>query len=257
MDRKYRISEPSKVIAFVGDNFIIEHLYDSFKRYSLHKAEVCTNILELKKVPDFIIDCTFNYQSQKDTLDYSEKNNVKKVIIINHWKIDFEKKENITIIQAILPDVFGIGHSSFSRKGFGNEIDTEINYCNLICEAIRRIHEAKINGMPISYIYYGIDKVKYIYVENLYEPIEYMLSKINTSCYYEIYDEERNVGNILWDIKDILEYKGDIIFENTENIYNKPIRKLSFEHKFMPFNVIVRKIYNYLLYENERFNIFI
>lgn len=255
MNKKYIEPKPSKSIVFIGDNFINTHIHENFKRYSNIKSSIYKNIKQITHLYDIIIDCSFNQKSQDECVKYAIDNKISKILIVNHWKRDIKNIENLVIIQIIVPDVYGVEHMSFYRQGTGNNYDFEINFCTLICESIRKIHESKYDLLPLTYIYYGQDKVKYIYVENLYEPINYIVNSINSNCYFEIYDEEKNVNEILSIIKDVIDYNGRIIFENTENIYNKSVKKLDYRHSYKPFKNMVKIIYQYLLCENERFRI--
>lgn len=254
MDRKYRESKPSKTIVFIGDNFINTYIYENFKRYSNLKPYICKNINELTRSYDYILDCTFNQKSQDNTINFAVTNKLSKVVIINHWKRDFRNTEGVSIIQTIVPDVYGTEHMSFYRPGAGNNFDTCVNFCTLICESIRRIHESRCDQLPHMYISYGEEKVKYIYVENLYEPLNYIINEIDNSCYFEIYDDVKSVTEILSIVKEVIEYEGEIIFENTNTIFNKSVRKLDYKHNHKPLKNMVKIIYQYLLCNNNRFN---
>lgn len=253
MDRKYREPKPSETVVFIGDNFINRYMYENFKRYSCHRPSFINNTSELKKQYDYMIDCTFNQKSQDETISYALVNKSKKVIIVNHWKRDIPTNDGIIIIQVIVPDVYGSEHMSFYRSGAGNNFESDINYCTLICETIRRIHESKVNAQPYTYIYYGESKIRYIYVENLYEPMEYIIDQINETTQFEVYDEEKNVSDVINTIKDVMEYSGNVIFENTNSFYNKSIKKLEFKHNYKSLQSMVKIIYSYLLQTNERF----
>jgi nucleoside-diphosphate-sugar epimerase len=157
------------------------------------------------------------------------------------------------VVQAVVPDVYGEEHMSFSRPGSGNYYESPISYCTLICESIRRIHEAKTGFVPNVYIQYGEETLKYLYVENLYQPIQYILDNIHETSEYEIYDEYRNVGVVLDIIRDVLEYKGTVHFENTRTSYNKPLKKLPYQHEYKSFTSNIRTIYKFLVYNHERF----
>lgn len=255
MDKKYKEPKPSKSIVFIGDNFINTYIYENFKRYSNVKPSIYKNINEIKHPYDIIMDCSFNQKSQDDIIKYAIDNKISKILLVNHWKRDLKNIDNLIIIQIIVPDVYGTEHMSFYRPGSGNNYDSEINFCTLICESIRKIHESKYDLLPLTYIFYGEDKVKYIYVENLYEPINYIVNEINSNCYFEIYDEEKSVNEILSIIKDVIDYRGQIVFENTESIYNKSVKKLDYKHNYKPFRNMVKTIYQYLLCENDRFKI--
>lgn len=255
MERKYKEPKPSKSIVFVGDNFINTYIYENFRRYSNVRPTISKSVDDIKHHYDFIMDCSFNQKSQDDSIKYSIDNKLSKVIIMNHWKRDLKEVEGLSIIQTIVPDVYGSEHMSFYRPGSGNNYDTDINYCTLICESIRRIHESKSNMMPMTYIYYGESKIKYIYVENLYEPLNYVVNEIDSNCYFEIYDEEKSVSEVLHIIKDVLDYRGNIIFENTETIFSKPVKKLDYDHNYKSLRSMVKTIYEYLICDNERFKI--
>jgi len=255
MERKYKEPTPSEVVIIIGENFIAEHLFDNFKRYSKLRTHKINSINEIKEKTNYLIDCTFNEKSQNNLLKYAVENNIKKIVILNHWKKFINEFKDLTIVQAIVPDVYGEEHISFTRPGSGNNYDSPISYCSLICEGIRRVHEAKAGFIPNLYISYGEETVKYLYVENLYQPIQYIMDNIHITSEYEIYDEYKNVGVILDMIKTMVEYKGQIIVENTKTVYNKPIKKLPFQHNYKPFISTTRSIYKHLIFNNERFMI--
>lgn len=253
MDRKYKAPTPSEVIVLIGDNFIVDHLFHNFKRYSKLKTYQFDTIGEIDHHTDYIFDCSFNERSQNDVLKYAVENNVKKVVLLNHWKKFIAEFKDLVIVQAVVPDVYGEEHMSFSRPGSGNNYDSPISYCTLICESIRRVHEAKTSFIPNLYIQYGEEIVKYLYVENLYEPIQYILDNIHETSEYEIYDEYKNAGSILDIIKEVIEYKGNIEFTNTRTSYNKPLKKLPYQHNYKSFTSNVKNIYKFLIYNHERF----
>ena len=253
MDRKYKVPSPSEIIVLIGDNFIVEHLFHNFKRFSTLKTHKINSISELEKNVDYIIDCSFNEKSQNDVLQYSVENNIKKVVILNHWKKFINEFKDLVVVQAVVPDVYGEEHMSFSRPGAGNNYDMSISYCNMICESIRRMHEHKVGFIPNLYIDYGEESIKYLYVENLYEPIQYIIDNIDQTSEYEIYDEYRNAGQILDTIKEVMEYKGTVTFNNTRTSYNKPIRKLPYQHNYKSLVNNIKGIYRHLVYNNERF----
>ena len=253
MDRKYKVPAPAEVIVLIGENFIVDHLFNNFKRFSKLKTHKFEYISDLDHHTDYIIDCSFNEKSQNDVLKYTVENNIKKIVLLNHWKKFIAEFKDLVIVQAVVPDVYGEEHMSFSRPGAGNNYDSSIRYCSLICESIRRIHEAKIGFIPNVYIPYGEDTVKYLYVENLYEPIQYIVDTINETSEYEIYDEYKNAGALLDIIKDVIEYKGCVEFTNTKTSYNKPMKKLPYQHNYKSFTSNIRNIYKYLIYSHERF----
>ena len=253
MEKKYREPLPAEVIVLIGENFIVDHLYNNFKRFSKLKTYEIDSISKIEKNVNYIIDCSFNEKSQNNVLKYALENNIKKVVILNHWKKFINEFKDLVIVQAVVPDVYGEEHISFSRPGSGNSYDSPISYCNLICESIRRIHEAKDGFIPNLYINYGEEMIKYLYVENLYEPIQYIVDNVDITSEYEIYDEYKNVTTTLDIIKNMIEYKGQIITENTKTVFNKPIKKLPFQHNYKPFTYNIKNIYRYLLNNNDRF----
>lgn len=253
MDRKYKAPTPAEVIVLIGENFIVDHLYNNFKRFSKLKTHEFNSVYDIDHHTDYIIDCSFNEKSQNDVLKYAVENNIKKVIILNHWKKFINEFKNLVIVQAVVPDVYGEEHNSLNRPGAGNNYDSPISYCSLISESIRRIHEAKAGFIPNLYIQYGEEVIKYMYVENLYEPIQYILDNIHETSEYEIYDEYKNAGSILDIIKEVLEYKGNIEFTNNKTSYNKPIKRLPYQHNYKSFTSTIRNIYKHLIYNNERF----
>jgi len=256
MDKIYKEPTPSKIIALIGDNFVVKHIYNSFKRYSKQQPFLLNTINELNGNFNYIIDCTFNKKHQDNTIKYIEKNIIEKVIIINHWKRNLPVIDNTSIIQLILPDIYGDEHDSFSRSGSGNNFDDDVNYCTLICESIRRIHDNKIGFIPNTYINYGESKVKYIHVDNIYKPIQYVIDTIDNNIEFEIYDEEKNVTEVLYIIKDILDYNGNIIFNDTESNYNNSIKKLKFKYNYKSLHNNIKNIYNNLIRYNDRFKIY-
>lgn len=255
MDRKYREPLPTKVMVIIGDNFISEHLYSSFKRYSKLKPYIINNILEIKNVPNYIIDCTFNENTQNKSLQYSVENNIEKILLLNHWKKNINEYKNLKVIQAIIPDVYGKEHRSFSRPGSGNNYDSIISYCTFIGESIRRIHEAKIGFIPNVYLTYGEDTVKFLHIDNLYQPLQHILDNIKETTEYEIYDEKKSVYSVISTIKEVIGYSGQVVFENVKTIFNKPIGKLSIDNKYNSFHYNIKNIYKYLVFNNERFMI--
>jgi hypothetical protein len=253
MAKKYKAPTPSEIIVLIGENFMVNHLYNNFKRYSKLKTHQFKSIQDVDEDAHYIIDISFNEKSQNDVLKYAVENNIKKVVILNHWKKFINEFKDLIIVQAIIPDVYGEEHISFSRPGSGNNYDSPISYCSLICESIRRIHEAKVGFIPNLYIQYGEDTVKYLYVENLYEPIQYIIDEIHETSEYEIFDEYKNAGSILDIIKEAIEYKGNVEFINTRTSYNKPMKKLPYQHSYKSFTSNVKNIYKYLIYNHERY----
>ncbi len=253
MDRKYREPKPSEVVALIGENFITEHLFNNFKRYSKLRVYKLQSIRNIEKNVHYIIDCSFNEQSQNDVLKYSVQNDIKKVIILNHWKKFINEFKNLTIVQAIVPDVYSQDHPSFSRPGPGNYYEPPISYCSFIAESIRRMHEAKIGYIPNLYITYGTEIIKHLHIDNLYNPIQYILDNIHQTSEYEIFDEYKNAGIILDKIREVIEYRGNIEFQNNMSVYNKPIKRLPYRYNYKPISRNIKEIYNYLIYNNDKF----
>jgi hypothetical protein len=253
MDNK-NINSINKSIAFIGNNFVNKHLYENFKRYSKLKPYIFNNIKDVSGDFDYVLDCSFNKKHQDQTIKSSD--NINKLLIINHWKRNIKCDKNINIIQLIIPDIYGIEHDSFNRSGNSNNFDNNINYCTLICESIRRIHDSKYDFIPNTYIDYGESKLKYIYVDNLYKPIQYVIDNINYTSEFEIYDDEKDVTNILSSIKNIIGYEGSIIFNNTEKNFNNLSKKLKFKYNHKSIDNYIRIIYNNLIRYNDRFKIY-
>jgi hypothetical protein len=86
--------------------------------------------------------------------------------------------------------------------------------------------------------------------------LNFILNEIKRTCYYEIFDDVKTLGSILDIIKTVIDYKGDIIFDNIETIKNRPVAKLDFNYKHDSLIYSVRKIYNYLLSNSDRFRIY-
>ena len=155
-----QVSTESLVI--VGNNFISNTLYESYKRNGKFKISLTNDINTITHKPNYLIDCSLDKFKQNQSVTYCNTNNIKKLLIINHWeRTDLPESNNI-ILQAIIYDVYGIEHMSFHRPGSGNNLDSDINYCTLIGEAIRRIHESKTEFIPITHIPYGENTIKYI-----------------------------------------------------------------------------------------------
>lgn len=254
MNNKNTVFNYNNSIAFIGNNFVNKHIYENFKRYSKLKPYIFNSIKDVSGDFDYILDCTFNKKHQDETIKLSS--NVKKLLIINHWKRNIEKTEKLLVIQLVIPDIYGIEHDSFNRCGNGNNFDSEINYCTLICESIRRIHESKINFVPNTYIDYGESKLKYIYVDNLYKPIQFVVDNINYPSEFEIYDDQKDVSSILSKVKEIIGYDGNIIFNDTEKNFNRLSKKLKFKYNQKPIDNYIKIIYNNLIRYNERFKIY-
>jgi hypothetical protein len=243
----------TKTLVIVGDNFIAQSLYNDYKRYGKVKIIIVRDISHIKTKIDFIIDCSFNERTQNLSLTYCRLNNIEKILLINHWERKNLPTINTIILQSILYDVYGTEHNSFIRQGPGNNYESEINYCTLISETIRRIHEAKAGGVPIVYIPYGENKIKCIHIDNIYEPINFMLTNLKKNGAYAVYDEEKYVSSVIDSIEKVIEYKGLVVFENNKSIYTQHINKLDFNYKRNNFEYSIKRIYNYLCFNNVRF----
>lgn len=253
MDKNTNLPNYGKYITIIGDNFISEELYTDFKRYSKFKVKKFNSVNAINNNLDiyYIIDCTFNNKSQDDTLNYIKNKSIN-LIILNHWKRYVGEYNNL-IIQVIIPDVYNENHPSFDRQGPGNNYDNDVNYCSLISESIRRIHESKIGFIPNTYIRYSEETIKYLYVKNIYKSIDYIIFNIKKSSEYEIFDEYKNINIILNKIKEIIGYNGNVIFEKTESRNNKQIKRLPFKYNYPSLENNIKHIYNYLIYNNDRF----
>lgn len=254
MDKSIK-NQATKSLVITGDNFIAQSLYNDYKRYGKFKINISRDITSIKYKVDYIIDCSFNERTQNLSLSYCRLNNLEKILLINHWERKNLPKVNTTILQAVLYDVYGIDHNSFNRQGAGNNYESDINYCTLISESIRRIHESKVGGIPIVYIPYGENKIKYIHVDNIYEPINYMLINLKKNSVYGVYNEEKYVSNVIDTIQKVIDYRGKIIIKNNNSIYTQSVKNLDFKSRKFNFEHSIRRIYNYLIYNNIRFMI--
>lgn len=220
------------------------------------KVSLIPDIDNILTKPNYIIDCTFGKNKQDQIIKFCDLNKTDKLLILNHWeRTDLPKIETI-ILQSIVYDVYGNNHMSFNRPGCGNSFDDCISYCSFISESIRRIHDAKMDSLPIVYIPYGENKVKYVHVDNLYEPISYMISTFKVNSTYSVYDDNKSVGYILSIIKTILDYSGTIIEYDSEPLYTKYIKSLDFYFKKNYFDYEIKRIYNHLIRNNSRFTIY-
>jgi len=246
----------TKSLVIIGDNFIAQSLYNDYKRYGKFKLNISKDISHVKYKVDYIIDCSFNERTQNLSLSYCRLNNLEKILLVNHWERKNLPDINTIILQSVLYDVYGVDHNSFHRQGSGNNYDSDINYCTLIAETIRRIHEAKIGGIPMVYIPYGENKVRFIHIDHIYEPINYMLTTLKKNSVYAVYDEEKYVSAVLNSVQKILEYPGRVIFKNNNSIYSQYVNNLDFKSKKSNFEYSVRRIYKYLALNNPRFSIY-
>lgn len=245
----------SESLIIIGDNFISNSLYISYKRIGRIKMSIEDDIINIVKIPTYIIDCTFDKKKQDQIIKYCEINKIKKLLILNHWERKDLPKIDTIIIQAIVYDVYGNEHMSFFRPGNGNIFEDDVSYCSFISEAIRRLYEAKIYGLPIVNIPYSESKVKIIYVDNLYEPINYMMTLFNKNSVYSIYDEEKTIGYLLDPIKETIDYNGSVNIVEGKRYYTQYVKSLDFNIKRNYYDYNIRKIYNYLINNNERFMI--
>lgn len=253
MKNVIQISTESLVI--IGNNFIANSLFANYRRNGKFKVSISNDFNSITNIPNYIIDCSFDKNKQNQTISYCNTNNIKKVLLINHWERTDLPETSVIILQAIVYDVYGNEHMSFNRPGSGNNIDEEISYCTLIGEAIRRIHESKDSFIPITHIPYGENNIKFLNVDNLYEPINYMLLTQTKNCVYSIYDDEKNIFMIITIIKEIIGYNGYVSISQDKRLYTKYVKSLDFNFKKNSINYEIKKIYNYLNMNNCRFKI--
>lgn len=253
MERKYKKRTPSKSIALIGDNFISQKINANFKRFSKLKTNAYNSVDEIIHYCDYIVDCTLDLKKQDALLSYAIKNNISKIILLTKKLRTIKNIDGLIIIQLITCDIYGEDHESFYREGVGNSDENVIEEKTLICEAIRRIHESKINCIPITYISYPSDNIKYMYVDNIYRSIEYASNMLNTNSYYEIADESKSVGCILGVIKEVIDYNGQVIHIDTNRGSKRTYRLLDDKHYTKPLEYNLRKIYKYISYTNDRF----
>ncbi len=181
--------------------------------------------------PKYLIDCSLDKFKQNQTITFSNYNNIEKLLIINHWERTDLPESKATILQAILYDVYGNEHISFNRPSSGNNYDDDINYCALICETIRRIYDAKYDFLPITYIPYGENNIKYIHVDNIYEPINYMLLTLKQhQLYVKNYQRNIEIPYQLYGLKVLRSafssLKGIAEDENYEYYYYDGLKKI-------------------------------
>ena len=251
------VNHATKSLVVVGDNFIAQSLYNDYKRYGKFRINITKDVSHLKAKTDYIIDCSFNQRTQNLSLSYCKMNNLEKIVLVNHWERKNLPQIDTHILQAVIYDVYGTEHNSFYRQGAGNNYDSEINYCTLIAESMRRIHEAKVGGIPNVFIPYGESKVKCSHIDNIYEPINLMLTTLKKDSVYAIYDDEKYVNTVLNSIQKIIDYKGRVVHQNDNSIYTQRINTLDFKNnKKHNFEHSIRRIYKYLCLNNIRFDIF-
>jgi len=246
----------SKSLVIIGDNFIAQSLYADYKRYGKFKLNISKDISHVKYKVDYIIDCSFNERTQNLSLSFCRINNLEKILLINHWERKNLPDIKTVILQSVVYDVYGVDHNSFNRPGAGNNYESDISYCTLISESIRRMHEAKIGGIPVVYIPYGESKVKCSHIDNIYAPINYMLTTMNKNTVNAIYDEEKYVSAVLNSVQKIIEYQGRVVINNNNSIYTQRVDSLNFKTKKNSFDYMIRRIYGYLKNNNPRFDIF-
>jgi len=246
----------TKSLVIIGDNFIAQSLYNDYKRYGKFKLNISHDISHVKYKVDYIIDCSFNERIQNLSLSYCRLNNLEKILLINHWERKNLPDIKTIILQSILYDVYGIDHNSFNRQGAGNNYESDISYCTLIGESVRRIHEAKIGAVPLVYIPYGENKVKIIHIDNVYDPINYMLTTLKKNSVYAVYDEDKYVSAIINSVQKALEYPGRIIIKNNNSIYSQYVNNLDYKRKNTNFEYSIKRIYKYLSLNNPRFSIY-
>jgi hypothetical protein len=132
MDRKYKTKTPSKSIALIGDNHILGRTNANFKRFSNFKTNTYNTIGQLSYKCDYILDCSFNNESQDRALSYAVKYNIEKIILLTHKSRNIKKYDKLVVIQLILSDVYGEEHTSFDREGAGNAEECEIGQNTLM-----------------------------------------------------------------------------------------------------------------------------
>lgn len=240
----------SKQLTIVGDNYISKQLYQDFKRYGKYTPNIISDITHLHNNTNFIIDTTFNSKLQKLSINYTKINNIDKLIILNHWQILDINEPNIT--QLIIYDVISEDHPSFNRCGYGNEEDGKIHYCNFISEALRRIHEYKIGGIPNLYLNYGENDIKYTNINNIHKPLLNLLKEnIPITSYF---DGQRRTEHIIYMLKEIIDYNGTITFHNNHEYFTHNIKKIDMATQDNIYSNI-RKLYYSLKFNNNRFEI--
>jgi len=250
----------TKNILIVGDNHINDHIFNNFKRFSTYRPFTIKNLKELntKYNYDYIIDCSFDINIQDSIIDYSKNNKTKKVVILSNYKRDLIHIQNLVISQLIITDLYFDEHKSFNRSGFGNDMEFGISYCDFICESLRRIHESKMDLIPNLYINYSTNMIKYIHIDSLYKSIDHVIKNIDNNCYYEIYDEVIEAGQILNMLKEIIDYRGNIVFNyNEKSLNNQNIKRLNLRYKPKSINTSLKNIYNNLIRNNDRFKLLV
>lgn len=250
---KNTIEVSSKSLIITGNNFISESLYKNFKRNGKLKVSLKNNIDETNNIPTYIIDCSLDKESQDKVISYCKVKKVQKLLLINNNERTDLPIIDTVILQSILYDIYGVTHNSFVRSGFGNNFDDNISYYDFISESIRRILEAKMYNYPLVYIPSYRNKIKYTHVDNIYESINYMLNTFKNNCTYLIYDDEKTSSCILSIIKRVLDYSGNVVELYNDNLNFKPIKTLDFYFKKNYLDYEIKKIYHYLILNNDRF----
>lgn len=238
-------------LIIVGNNYISDYLYNEYKRNGFFKVINTDNINTTNNIPHYIIDCSFDNNTQYDTFKYCNKNNINKLLLINHWCVKIPTMKTI-VIQAIVYDIYGNEHYSFNRPSAENNYDEIIKYCSLISESIRRIHDSKINMLPITYIPYEEKEIKFLNIEKLYNPINYLFT-FNKNSVFSIYEDIKTIDNIVQNIKTVLDYNGNVYVECDESKITKKIPRLDYNYKQTNLSLDIKKIYHYLLNCNDRF----
>lgn len=241
-------------LVIIGDNIIADAIYTDFKRYGKYKLSHIYKSSQLKGVIDNIIDCTINIQMQNTTIKYCGDNNVKKLLIFNN--IERKKLPNIKtiILQGIIYDIIDKNHPSFSRNGFGNDIEPIIQQNSFISELIRRTNDAKYCGYPFIRLLYNLNYIKYINIDALYGNANNMLNTLKENSTYAIYDDEISIYTIVSLTQHILDYKGEIILYINENKQqHNNIKRLNYKPQKDKIDYLLKKIYRYLTFNNPRF----
>lgn len=240
-------------LLIIGDNFIAKTLLRDFKRYGKFKLSNTNSPSNIKKQPNYIIDCSLNKNTQDLIIEYCSNNSVDKLLIINHWERTDLKEIDTTVVQCIVYDVYGDDHISLHRPGVGNSYEPDIKYCTLISETIRRIHEAKVATIPILKIPYGEGRLKYSSIDNIFRPINHILNNPKIKPVVAIYDDYKNSASVVSIIQSIINYEGEVVFVDERTSYTKDIERLNILFKCDRFDYSVKNLYKRLKINNPRF----
>ena len=242
-----------KTLVIIGNNFVSDVLYNNYRCGGIYTVFNYENIDSIKTISDYIIDCNFKKSKIYETINYCNDNNVEKLLIINHYELPIPKTTTI-ILQHIVYDIYGNKHFSFNREDFGNAYDDMIHQNNLISEAIRRIHISHTNFIPLTYLPYGEEKIRFIHVNNLHETTSYMLATLQKNYILSVFDEEISIGSVINTIKNEIGYTGEVIILDDEPMVKHKYAPLLFKQKKNTFEYEIKKIYKYLISKNKRFD---